>query len=142
MWKDPIVEELHAIRDQIARKFDYDLDRIVDYFMEKQSKHPELLVTKAQLAARKSLPRPKGRGKGRAPQVSKRRRGGPTAAVWKDPIVEEIHAIRRKIAKECGYDIHRIAEYLRKKHADDPGRVVVSKQRRRPGKMRAKALKP
>jgi hypothetical protein len=26
----------------------------------------------------------------------------------KDPIVEEIHAIRRQIAKECGYDMHRL----------------------------------
>jgi hypothetical protein len=30
--KDPIVEEIHRIREQIAAECDYDLDRIFDYF--------------------------------------------------------------------------------------------------------------
>ncbi len=34
-----------------------------------------------------------------------------------DPIVEEIHAAREKIAKRCGYDIHRIAELAREKES-------------------------
>jgi hypothetical protein len=29
MWEDPIVAEIHAIREEIARKFDYDMDAIV-----------------------------------------------------------------------------------------------------------------
>ena len=28
MWRDPIVEEIRAIRDSYARKFNYDLDAI------------------------------------------------------------------------------------------------------------------
>ncbi|MDQ1266602.1 MAG: hypothetical protein QG635_1754 [Bacteroidota bacterium] len=28
MWTDPIVEELHKIREEHAAKFDYDLNRI------------------------------------------------------------------------------------------------------------------
>jgi predicted HicB family RNase H-like nuclease len=30
--------------------------------------------------------------------------------MFKDPIVEEVHAIRAKIAAECDYDLHRISE--------------------------------
>ena len=30
MWRDPIVDEIHRIREEHAAKFDYDLDRIVE----------------------------------------------------------------------------------------------------------------
>ena len=30
--------------------------------------------------------------------------------MFKDPIVEEVHAIRAKIAAECDYDFHKISE--------------------------------
>jgi predicted HicB family RNase H-like nuclease len=30
--------------------------------------------------------------------------------MFSDPIVEEVHAIRAKIASECDYDLHRISE--------------------------------
>jgi hypothetical protein len=45
MWKDPIVEEIHAVREKIEREFDYDLRRIMDYLREKEKQHPERLVT-------------------------------------------------------------------------------------------------
>ncbi|MCI5065759.1 hypothetical protein MRY87_08550 [bacterium] len=32
---------------------------------------------------------------------------------WRDPIVEEVRRIRDEIARECGYDIDSICEYLR-----------------------------
>jgi hypothetical protein len=38
MLKDPILEEIHQIRDKLARKFDYDLDRIYADIKEKQEK--------------------------------------------------------------------------------------------------------
>ena len=28
--------------------------------------------------------------------------------MWKEPIVEEIHLVREKIAKECNYDLKKI----------------------------------
>jgi len=28
MWKDPVVEEVRAIRDEYARQFDYDIEAI------------------------------------------------------------------------------------------------------------------
>lgn len=44
--------------------------------------------------------------------------------MWRDPIVEEIHAVRDQIAQECDYDLKRLMERLRKKEREYPGRVV------------------
>jgi len=44
--------------------------------------------------------------------------------MWKDPIVEEIHAIREQIARECNYDLKRIMERLRKKEKEHTKRVI------------------
>ena len=45
--------------------------------------------------------------------------------MWKDPIVEEIRAIREEIAQKCGNDIGRIVEYLRSKEKEHSGRLVT-----------------
>jgi hypothetical protein len=45
--------------------------------------------------------------------------------MWKDPIVEEIHLVRERIAKECNYDLKRIMNRLRKKEKENRGRVVL-----------------
>jgi hypothetical protein len=37
MWKDPVVEDVRAIRDEYARKFDYDLGRICEDLRRQQS---------------------------------------------------------------------------------------------------------
>jgi len=37
MWKDPIVEEIHKIREQIAREYDYDLNRILNHLRKKRN---------------------------------------------------------------------------------------------------------
>ena len=44
--------------------------------------------------------------------------------MWKDPIVEEIHLVREKIAKECNYDLKKIVNRLRKKEKENRERVV------------------
>jgi len=44
--------------------------------------------------------------------------------MWKDPIVEEIHLVREKIAKECNYDLKKIMNRLRKKEKENRERVV------------------
>ena len=36
MWQDPIVEEVHRIRDEHAKKFNYDLHLICDDFRDRQ----------------------------------------------------------------------------------------------------------
>ena len=37
MWKDPIVEEVRAHREAHAKKFNYDLDAIVDDLQRRQA---------------------------------------------------------------------------------------------------------
>lgn len=41
MIDDPIVEEIRAIRQSIAERFNYDLDAIVADLREKEKRHPE-----------------------------------------------------------------------------------------------------
>jgi hypothetical protein len=41
---DEFVEEIHAIRRQIAEECDHDINKICDYFMKWQEEHPENLV--------------------------------------------------------------------------------------------------
>ena len=45
MWKDPIVEEVRAIRDAYAKQFDYDLEAIFRDLKEKEDKsHREFIL--------------------------------------------------------------------------------------------------
>jgi len=48
--------------------------------------------------------------------------------MWKDPIVEEIHAVREQIARECDYDLKRIMDRLRKRESEHTGRVVQKEE--------------
>jgi hypothetical protein len=41
--------------------------------------------------------------------------------MWTDPIVEEIHAVRREIAVECGGNSRALADYFLKKQAEMAG---------------------
>ena len=45
MVSDPIVEEIRRIRDEHARRFNYDLRAIVADLREQEQKHPERLVS-------------------------------------------------------------------------------------------------
>ncbi len=49
--------------------------------------------------------------------------------MWKDPIVEEIHLVREKIAKECNYDLKQIVNRMRKREKAHRERVVSKKLR-------------
>ena len=51
--------------------------------------------------------------------------------MWKDPIVEEIHLVREKIAKECNYNLKQIMTRLRKKEKGHRERVISNKLRTR-----------
>jgi hypothetical protein len=46
MWRDPIVEEIHRIRDEQARKFGYDLHAICEDIRKKQPTSGRPLVTR------------------------------------------------------------------------------------------------
>lgn len=64
MWIDEIVEEIHRIREEYAKSFNYDLDAIFADLRKKQAESGREVVTlsrKPGLAARWS---------GRAPELS------------------------------------------------------------------------
>lgn len=44
MWRDPIVEEVRAIRDSYAKKFNYDLDAIYHDLKELEAKSGRAFV--------------------------------------------------------------------------------------------------
>lgn len=50
MWRDPIVEEIHRVRDEQAKKFDYDLHAICEYILERRSTSDRKLVTRSPRA--------------------------------------------------------------------------------------------
>ena len=41
-----------------------------------------------------------------------------------DPIVEEVHELRKKLMAECDGDLDRLLARLREREAEDAGRVV------------------
>lgn len=45
---DPIVEEIHKIREEYAAKFDYDVDAMFEDLREKQSKSNHKIVSFAK----------------------------------------------------------------------------------------------
>jgi hypothetical protein len=45
--------------------------------------------------------------------------------MWKDPIVEEIRAIRRQLSEEAGNDLHEICRRLREWEEKNPDRVIA-----------------
>lgn len=45
MWKDEIVEEIHQIRDNYAKSFNYDLNAIFEDLRKKQAESGRKIVT-------------------------------------------------------------------------------------------------
>ena len=59
--KDPIIEEIHRIREAYARRFDYDLNAMFRDIQAKQAKHSNLVdlskaaaIRQAQIAENKA----------------------------------------------------------------------------------------
>lgn len=50
--------------------------------------------------------------------------------MWNDPIVEEIHAIRRQLLDEAGGDLHEVIRRAREHR--DPHRIIIQGKPRRP----------
>ena len=46
-----------------------------------------------------------------------------------DPVVEEMRTNGARLAEECGGDIRRIADRLRREQAEHPDRVVIRRER-------------
>ena len=49
--------------------------------------------------------------------------------MWEDPIVEEVHRTREKLAAEYGFDVKTMFAALRKREASLGGRLVPQKTR-------------
>ena len=47
MWNDPIVEETRRIRDEIAARFNYDVEALGRYYQAQQSKENRVVVRRA-----------------------------------------------------------------------------------------------
>ena len=43
---------------------------------------------------------------------------------YSDPIVDEVRAVRDAIAKECNYDVEKIAEAIKAREAQSGRRIV------------------
>ena len=47
MWRDPIVEEIHRIRDEHAKKFNYDLHAMLEDLRKQQEASGRKVVSRA-----------------------------------------------------------------------------------------------
>jgi hypothetical protein len=47
MWQDPIVEEIHKIREVLAAKFRYDVQALGKFFQAQQAAEHRVVVTRA-----------------------------------------------------------------------------------------------
>lgn len=45
MEEDPILAEIHRIREEIIEEFDYDLDKLIEYLRQREAEHPERVVS-------------------------------------------------------------------------------------------------
>jgi hypothetical protein len=45
MWEDPIVKETRAAREELSSRFNHDLAALCRYLREKESEHPDRVVT-------------------------------------------------------------------------------------------------
>lgn len=51
--------------------------------------------------------------------------------IWKDPIVEEVRAVREDLFASCGYDLSKLVAQLRESERQQ-GRASVSYPKREP----------
>jgi hypothetical protein len=47
MWNDPIVEETRKIRDELAAKFNYDVEKLGQHYISQQKKEGRKIVRRA-----------------------------------------------------------------------------------------------
>ena len=57
MHSDPILQEVHRMKDKLAREVGYDVERLFDRLREVAKKHPERMVKPAPRPAAQRGPR-------------------------------------------------------------------------------------
>lgn len=55
MYFDPIVDEVRQARDQLAKKFNYNIKAICDDLRKKQEQHPERIVDLSRTRKEKAV---------------------------------------------------------------------------------------
>ena len=58
MWHDPIVEEIHKVREALAAKFQYDVQALGKYFQAQQQAEHREVVTRAPRRVPSAAPSP------------------------------------------------------------------------------------
>lgn len=53
MWNDPIVEETRKIRDKLAAKFDFDVEKLGRYYQSRQMTEDRKVVKRAARKVKK-----------------------------------------------------------------------------------------
>jgi hypothetical protein len=59
MWQDPIVEEIHKIREALAAKFQYDVQELGKFFQAQQAAEHRAVVTRAPRRAPEGVQPPR-----------------------------------------------------------------------------------
>lgn len=57
MHSDPILREVHRMKDQCARQYDYDLSKIFAHLREEAEKYPERMAEISPVAVPHAKPR-------------------------------------------------------------------------------------
>jgi hypothetical protein len=58
MWQDPIVEEIHKLREALAVKFQYDVQALGKFFQAQQQAEHREVVTRAPRRVPEATPSP------------------------------------------------------------------------------------
>lgn len=116
--RDPIVDEIHRLREKRSAKFKHNLHAMFADLRRSEKK------SKAR-GAKFVIPKPRKR-KTCAIDIpdSTRKAELPRPEPTGDPIVDEVRRVRDKIAARFGYSIEAIAEDARKRQATSGHRVV------------------
>jgi len=56
MWNDPIIEETRKVRDEQAAKFDYDVQKLGQYYLSRQQEEDREMFGDQQRKKKKRLP--------------------------------------------------------------------------------------
>jgi hypothetical protein len=104
-WQDPIVEEIHRFREEYAKKFDYDPEKMYQDLkrLEQEGDGPYVTLEDGNLV----------------PVDPK------DQTAWHDPIVEEVRKRGQEYAAQFDFDPHKMGEDLRRRQKER-GKPVVS----------------
>jgi hypothetical protein len=58
MWQDPIVEEIHKLREALAAKFQYDVQALGKFFQAQQQAEHREVVTRVPRRVPEAAPSP------------------------------------------------------------------------------------